>query len=377
MKLFEYEVKSLFRQYGIPVPLWHLVRNPKDATDVFRTMGGDIVLKSQVLSGGRGKAGAIRFCSTVDQVFQVSSQLLGSSILGKKVECLLIEEKIKPKEEYYMGITFDPRAGLPVLLMSRKGGVDIEEIPPCLVFSETINPLEGLPQFKARHVAKKASFPAKLYMPLGQIASQLYKLFVDKDAIVIEINPLVLTENEDLIAVDGKMDIDDDALIRHPEWEKRTFDGTDLEVKARQRGLHFVELDGDVGICGNGAGMMMTAMDLIVRHGGRPANFCEAGGAHARAGSGRGAIEWWRDATILVLSNPRVTRFLFNLVGGNQRGDEVAMGIVEALKDKDIPVAIRLSGTRQEEGRRILAEHGYKYYDTLEEAVQAIVRLGG
>jgi succinyl-CoA synthetase beta subunit len=245
---------------------------------------------------------------------------------------------------------------------------------PGLIFSEIIDPQEGLPQFKARSLAKKAGLPSSLYVKLGQIAAQLYEIFVAQDAIILEINPLVLTEGGELYAADGKMDLDDDALFRHPEWAARPFEGTEIEAKARGKNLRFVELEGDIGICGNGAGMMMTAMDLIVRKGGRPANFCEAGGAHAQAGSGRGAIEWWRDAVDLVLSNQKVTRLLFNLVGGNQRGDEVAQGIVEALRDKKIPAFIRLTGTNQEEGRSILAEHGFRSYDTLEEAVAALIQ---
>ena len=245
---------------------------------------------------------------------------------------------------------------------------------PSFICSATIDPLEGLPPFKARVLAKKASFPPQLYVRLGDIASQLYKLFVDKDAIVLEINPLALTEDGEIIAADGKMDMDEDALFRHPEWEKRPFDETDLEAKAQQKNLRFVELDGDIGVCGNGAGMMMTAMDLIVRSGGKPANFCEAGGRtpaldleEERSNGGETPSYW-------SCPIPRVTRLLFNLVGGNQRGDEVAMGIVEALKNKNIPAFIRLSGTKQEEGRKILADHGYKSYDTLEESVQAMVQ---
>lgn len=374
MRLFEFEVKNLFREYGIPAPAGYVVHTPQQAMEAFQKLKTPVVLKSQVLTGGRGKAGGIKFCSTADQVLRETSKLLRSTILDKKVETLLVEEKIPVKEEYYLGITFDPRAGLPILLMTPKGGMDIEEIPPSLVFSEIIEPLEGVPPFKARALAKKASFPSELYARLGDVASRLYTLFADKDVIVLEINPLVLTERGELIAADGKMDVDEDALYRHPAWEERPFDGTDLEARAHRKNLRFVELDGDIGICGNGAGMMMTALDLVVRSGGKPANFCEAGGAHARAGSGRGAIEWWREAILLVLSNPRVNRLLFNLVGGNQRGDEVAMGIVEALKDKKIPAFIRLSGTRQEEGKKILADHGHQTYDTLEEAVQALVQ---
>jgi len=374
MRLFEYEAKKLFCQCGIPVPQGRLVRSPQEAVEAFRELRNPAVLKSQVLAGGRGKAGGIRFCATADEAGQGAAELLNSFIQGKQADALLMEERIKIKEEHYMGITFEPRAGLPALLLSRKGGVDIEEMDPALIFSEIIDPQEGLPQFKARALAKKAGFPPSLYVKLGQIAAQLYGVFVAQEAIILEINPLVSREGGELCALDGKMDLDDDAFFRHPEWAGRPFEGTEIEARARRKNLRFVELEGDIGICGNGAGMMMTAMDLIVRKGGRPANFCEAGGAHAQAGSGRGAIEWWRDAVDLVLSNQKVTRILFNLVGGNQRGDEVARGIVEALRNKKIPAYIRLAGTNQEEGRSILAEHGFRSYETLEEAVAALIQ---
>jgi succinyl-CoA synthetase beta subunit len=258
MRLFEFEVKNLFREYGIPTPTGCVVHTPQQAMEAFEKQKNPVVLKCQVLTGGRGKAGGIKFCSTADQVLQETPKLLKSTILDKKVERLLVEEKIPVKEEYYLGITFDPRAGLPILLMTSKGGMDIEEIPPSLVFSEIIDPLEGVPPFKARALAKKASFPPELYARLGDVASRLYTLFVDKDVIVLEINPLVLTAQGELIAADGKMDVDEDALYRHPEWEGRPFDGTDLEARAYQKDLRFVELEGNIGICGNGAGMMMT-----------------------------------------------------------------------------------------------------------------------
>jgi succinyl-CoA synthetase beta subunit len=375
MRLFEYEVKEIFKKHGIPVPEGGLAKNPLEARRLAAALGTEVVIKAQVLSGGRGKAGGIRFAAAPDEVSQMAGLLLGEPLQGLRVNDVLVERRIPVDAEIYLGMAFDPRASLPVLMISMDGGVDIEEVPPHRLHSALVDPLDGLPEFRARQIALEAGVPRELLVPIGSIANKLFQIFQEMDAIILEINPLALTNKGQLVALDAKLEMDEDSLYRHPELsiDGRIPGETQVEALARKANLRYVELDGNIGICGNGAGMMMTAIDLVMRFGGKAANFCEAGGAHARAGSGAGAVQWWRQGVETVLANPRVKALLINVVGGNHRGDEVGQGIVEALAERKLPVVIRLSGTRQDEGRQILRQAGYHSYETLEEAAQAVV----
>ncbi len=375
MRLFEHEVKELFRRRGIPVPEGGVAKNRFEARRLAGELGVEVAIKAQILSGGRGKAGGIRFAANPDEASRMAGLLLGEHVQGLRVNEVLVETRIQVESEIYLGMAFDPSSSLPVLMISLDGGIDIEVVPPHRLHSSIVKPLEGLPEFRARQIAQEAGVPRKLLIPIGLIAHQLFHIFLEMDAIILEINPLARTRKGQIVALDGKLEMDEDALYRHPELsiEGRIPGETEVEALARRAKLSYVELDGNIGICGNGAGMMMTAIDLVMRYGGKAANFCEAGGAHARAGSGAGAVQWWCKAVETVLANPRVNALLINVVGGNHRGDEVAQGIVEALKERKLPVVIRLSGTRQEEGRQILERAGYHSWETLEEAARAVV----
>lgn len=382
MKLFEHEGKALLRRHGITVPESMLACSAAEAESAARELGGAVMIKAQVLAGGRGKAGGIQAARSDREAGAIAARLLGSELSGHKVERLLVERQTEFTRELYLAITIDAQSGQPLLLFSPKGGIDIEELATDdsgLLRSQTIDVLEGLQPYLMRRVAKEAGMPSELLTPLGDAASKLYRAFCSGDAAVAEINPLVITDTGALVALDAKFDIDDYALDRQKQWpvQEHLGDETPTEAQAREAGLTYVELDGSIGIAGNGAGLMMLTVDLVEQLAGRAANFCDAGGARARPGTGEDAIRWWKNVVAIVLSNPKVRVFLFNLHGGNHRGDEVAEGLIRGLREsgRDVPMVVRLSGTRQAEGRAILADAGIESYDTLEEVAGAAVAL--
>ena len=382
MKLFEHEGKALLKAQGIRVPEGLLAASRQEAESAARRLGGTVVVKAQVLSGSRGKAGGIQAAGTAAEAGVIASSLLHFGFAGHRVEELLIERRVPVAREFYLAVTIDSQRGQPLLLFSPEGGVDIEELAggdAGLLRSRSIDVLEGLQPYLMRGVAKEAGIEQGLSTALGDAAAELYGAFCAADASVAEINPLVLTESGELLALDAKFDIDDYALDRHPEWPLAAHLGDEsaTEAQARRAGLTYVELDGDIGIAGNGAGLMMLTVDLVEKFGGKATNFCDAGGARARPGTGEGAITWWTDVVSIVLGNPKVRVFLFNLHGGNHRGDEVAEGLIRGLRQsgRDVPMVVRLSGTRQSEGRRILAAAGIESFDTLEEVAHAAVAL--
>lgn len=382
MKLFEHEGKELLRTQGIKVPEAMLAFSVADTESAARELGGPVMVKAQVLSGGRGKAGGIQAAANGREAGAIASRLLGSHLSGHKVEKLLIEEHTPIARELYLAITIDAQSGQPLLLFSPHGGVDIEDLAAGdtgLLRSHSVDLLEGLQPYLMRRVAKEAGLGSSLLTPLGDVAAKLYGAFRAADAAVAEINPLVLTNEGGLVALDAKFDIDDYALHRQRQWPVRDHLGDEsaTEARARETGLTYVELDGTIGIAGNGAGLMMLTVDLVEQIGGKAANFCDAGGARARPGTGEGAIRWWTNVVSIVLSNPKVRVFLFNLHGGNHRGDEVAQGLIRGLRriERNVPMVVRLSGTRQAEGRDILAAAGIDSYDTLEGVADAAVAL--
>lgn len=382
MRLFEHEGKQVLQRFGIKTPVGCIATTSQEVKEATAALGKPVVIKSQVLSGGRGKAGGIKFAANPEEAKAASEELLGKFIKGEVVKRLLIEEQLTIAKEFYMGFTIDSVAAEPIFLMSPEGGIDIEEInklAPQKVGRRLIDMAEGFSSYMVREMGAEIGIKGKDLVILGDTAYKLYRAFLDYDALIAEINPLVLTNVGEMLAADAKFELDDDAAARHPEFtiEGRIEGETDLEKRARQQGIRYLELDGNIGIAGNGAGLMMTTVDVVEKYGGRAANFVDAGGARAVPGSGEAAIDWWDSVIQIVLANPKVKVFFFNLHGGNHRGDEVAQGIIRALKKskRHIPVVIRLSGTRQEEGRAILTRHGYNSFASLDEAAKAAAHL--
>jgi len=380
MRLFEYEAKELFKKFDIPVPPGRLVRDAGEAVEAFAQAGRPVVIKPQVLSGGRGKAGIIRFCNDRESVAGEAADLIGRNVQGEPIASLLIEEKIDGVlQEYYLGFTIDPSQEVPVMLISREGGVEIESIPDEEIHRFLIPAVGAFsPEAVESRLEEKGFFPSmESKGEFMRILACLYEAFRSYDGLLTEINPLVFRDNGRWIALDAKFEMDDNAVVKHPEYG---FDGripneTSSEKAARQRNLSYCELGGDVGVCGNGAGSMMMTIDLLEQHGVKAANFCDGGGQFSQAGSGRTAVTRWKDAVSIILSNPRVRMLLVNVNAGNQRCDEVADGVLEALEDRKVPALFRINGPHQEEGRRKLKERGYESFESSEEIVAAAAEM--
>jgi len=372
MKLHEYQSKQIFHKYGIPIPKGRIASTALEAKHIAEELSGNVVVKSQVLVGGRGKAGGIRLARTPEEAEEVASQILAMEIKGLPVRKVLVDEAANIESEIYLGITNDRAARKPVMMASAAGGIEIEEvarISPEKIIKIHIDPLLGLRDYQARDIASGIDLSRHHWKVFGQIATALWKTYQDHDATLAEINPLVITTNNKLVALDGKMLIDDNALFRHPDLaEMRDLDAeADSEIEARKYGLSFIKLDGNIGCMVNGAGLAMTTMDIIKLYGGSPANFLDIGGG---AGSDKVAA-----ALRIILADANVQAVLFNVFGGITRCDEVAKGIISALKEvkSEIPMIIRLVGTNAEEGRKILASQNMTTARTLVEAAQLVV----
>ena len=334
------------------------------------------MIKAQVLVAGRGKAGGIKPASNPDEAFEVAKTLLAMTIKGEKVAKVLVEQKLASKHERYLSIVVDRSSRCYTLLCSTEGGVDIEQIAlqsPEKIIRHKIEPLIGLQPFESRLVARRLGYSGKQMNQLTSVISKLYEIMLDYDAELIESNPLIETENGELVAADLRILLDDNSLFRHQKFLERmkTFepDMTDLEVKAREKDLAYVELDGDVGIIGNGAGLVMATLDMILDYKGKPANFCDVGGGASE--------ERIASALEIVLANPRVKVLLINIMGGITRCDDVARAILDIQKKMGItkPMVIRLVGTNEEEGQRILAAANIPSLNSMEEAAAKAVEL--
>ncbi|MCJ7626295.1 MAG: ADP-forming succinate--CoA ligase subunit beta [Anaerolineaceae bacterium] len=367
MKLHEYQSKSIFSEYKIPIPKGRVTSNAFDAKQIAADLGERVIIKSQVLVGGRGKAGGIRLVKNHKQVEDIATQILGMDIKGLSVRKILIEEAINIDREIYIGITNDRGQQKPILMVSAEGGVEIEETAknkPEKIIRTHINPFLGLQDFQIRNIAEAIDLPHNLWRHFIQISHGLWKVFNENDATLAEINPLVITDEQTLMALDGKIVIDDNALFRHPELsERRDNDVEDpVENEARKYGLSYIKLDGEIGCMVNGAGLAMATMDIIKHFGGSPANFLDIGGG---ASSEKVSV-----AFRTILADSDVKTILVNIFGGITRCDEVANGIMNAYRETntDLPMIVRLVGTNSEEGNKILNDARVITAETLVEA---------
>jgi len=372
MKLHEYQSKQIFARNGIPIPKGRVTATASEAKQIAEELGGRVVIKSQVLVGGRGKAGGIRLAKSPQEAEELATQILSMEIKGLPVRKVLVDKAANIETEIYLGITNDRAARRPVMMASDAGGVEIEQVAretPEKIIKVHIDPLLGLRDYQARDIAASIDLPRDHWRAFGEIAHALWRTYESNDATLAEINPLVITAEKHLVALDGKMVIDDNALFRHPEIaEMRDIDvEARAETEARKYGLSFIKLDGQIGCMVNGAGLAMATMDIIKFFGGEPANFLDIGGG---AGSEKVAA-----ALKIILSDPNVKAILFNIFGGITRCDEVARGIVAALADFDtrVPMVVRLVGTNAEEGRQILAEAHMITAETLADAAQKAI----
>jgi succinyl-CoA synthetase beta subunit len=373
MKLLEYQAKEVLSSLGIAIPPGRVARTPDEAAAACAELG-PIAVKAQVPVGGRGKAGGIKLAGTPDEARAAAQQIIGMDIKGFKVPLVYCETALDIEREIYLGFTVDRDARANILMLSAKGGMDIEQVAeqsPESIARLYPNPWRGPLDFELNQLVFEAGL-GDLARPLVGLMKKLYRAIPELDAVTAEINPLVITKKGEVVAGDAKLETDENSAWRHKDLEERygsVLEGDPYEVEAKKRGLTYVSLDGDVGIIGNGAGLCMSTLDLVQRAGGRAANFCDIGGG-AKA-------EVVENALAVILMNPRVKGILINVFGGITRGDEVAKGIViarDSLQMK-LPLVVRLSGTREEEGRAILRQHGIGPGASAWEAAQKIVEL--
>ena len=372
MKLHEYQSKQVFSKYGIPIPKGRIAVTASEARQIAEELGGRVVIKSQVLVGGRGKAGGIRLVKNAKEAEEAAAQILSMEIKGLPVHKVLVDEAANIDQEIYLGITNDRASSRPVIMASASGGVDIEVVAretPEKIIKVYIDPLLGFRDFQARDIAIGMDLAREYWRDFNEIAIGLWKVYVASDATLAEINPLVITKDKRLLALDGKILIDDNALFRHADLaEMRDIDSeVPSEIEARKYGLSFIKLDGNIGCMVNGAGLAMTSMDIIKLFGGEPANFLDIGGG--------ASSEKVSAAFRIIMSDPNVKAVLINIFGGITRADEVARGILAAQKEvkTDVPMVVRLVGTNAEEGRKLLADARMLTAETLADAAHKAV----
>lgn len=376
MKIHEYQAKDILAHYGVPIQPGRVAYTPDEAEAIARELGGPVVIKAQVYVGGRGKAGGIQFGDTPEQARAAASKVLGMDIKGLTVEKVLVVSKINIQEEYYLGIILDRKSQAPIVMVSKEGGIDIEEVAaktPEKIIKQPIDMRWGLRPFEARDILARAGLPHQVIGKGGAILTALARAFIESDASLAEINPLVLTSEGQVQAADAKILIDDNGLFRQKEYAlwAESEESNPLEYEARQEGLTYVKLDGNVGIIGNGAGLVMTTLDMVARVGGKPANFLDIGGG-AKA-------EVMYKALSFVARDPQVKGILVNIFGGITRGEEVAKGVIMAQAElpEGMPIVVRLSGTGAEEGKALLKDAGFDWGKDMREAAQKIVAAVG
>jgi len=372
MKLHEYQSKQIFAKYGVPIPKGRVAATAAEAKQIASELGGRVVIKSQVLVGGRGKAGGIKVANNPNEAEQHASQILAMEIKGLPVRKVLVDEAAGIEQEIYLGITNDRAAKKPVIMASAAGGVDIEEVAattPEKIIKMHVDPLLGIKDYQTRDIAAGIDLPREHWKAFSSILKGLWQAYLESDATLAEINPLVITDDKRLAALDGKMLIDDNALFRHQDLaDMRDIDEeAPSETEARRYGLTFIKLDGNIGCMVNGAGLAMATMDITKYFGGSPANFLDIGGG---AGADKVAA-----AMRIILDDPNVKAILINIFGGITRCDEVAKGIITAMEEvkPKVPMVVRLVGTNAEEGRELLANANMITAETLADAAQKAV----
>lgn len=366
MKLFEYMAKEIFKNNGIPVPKGQVFTQAEQTAD-FVAQTGLVAIKSQILSGGRGKAGGIKFADSPQEAVAKAGELFATELKGLKVDTILVEEKIKIETEIYLAITVDGAKRKPILLASMAGGVDIEQVPEDKLIKRLIDVSIGLNSYATREITRQLGLNGQIAKEASEIMLNLYRIFRKYDAELVEINPMVIA-NGHVLAADAKMTIDDEAAFRYREDVPIVEDRTPSEKKARDLGISYVELDGEIGVMANGAGITMATLDLIQEFGSSPRNFMDAGGGASEEATAK-ALE------ILMETKPKA--LLINIFGGITRCDDVARAFVKVKNSMDIqiPVVIRLVGTNEETGIAILQENGINSYKKIDEAVRKIVAL--
>jgi len=375
MDLLEYQGKQLFARHGVPVPAGKPATTVDEAVAAAQEIGFPCVVKAQVLIGGRGKAGGIKVAKDADEAREHATAILGMDIKGHTVHEVWIEEASDIAEEYYASIVFDRAAKAPLFMLSTQGGMDIEEVAesdPTAIARLHVDPLLGFQAFHGRRLAYEAGLPADVIRPVGALLAKLYEAFTAEEAMLVEVNPLTVLSDRSVKALDAKVTLDGNSLFRHADNAALRNVGAEDEQEqmAKGRGLTYVKLDGDIGILGNGAGLVMSTLDVVSQFGGKPANFLDAGGG-SKAEAITSAVE-------VILSDPKVKAVLFNIFGGITRCDEVANGLVEAFKqlNPQVPFVVRLDGTNDVEGRRIVAEANLpnvQTASTMNEAAEKVV----
>ncbi len=384
MKIHEYQAKALFNQVGIPVPKGGIAGSAADAAQVAETLGGyPVIVKAQIHAGGRGKGGGVKLAHSREEVTSLAGDIIGMNLVthqtgpgGRRVQNVLVEQGLDIEKELYLGMVPDRATAKIVIMASEAGGMDIEKVAeetPEKIIKVSIDPLVGIHPYHCREAAFGLNLPASVIKSFQQLVSNLYKLFIAYDCSLVEINPLVITRDERLLALDAKVNIDDNALFRHKEiWELRDLNEEDpLEIEASKYNLNYINLDGNVGNMVNGAGLAMATMDIIKLAGAEPANFLDVGGG--------ASAEMVENGFRIILSDENVKGILINIFGGILRCDVLAEGVVQAAKKTgiDVPVVVRMEGTNVEEGRRILAESGLNLITAvdLKDAAQKVAEL--
>ncbi len=366
MKVHEYQAKSILARYGVAVPRGEVTDNPADAREIAKRLGGRAVVKAQIHAGGRGKGGGVKLAKDPEEAYALAKSILGMTLVtpqtgpqGRVVKKVFVEEALDIDRELYLGVTLDRSKGLPSMMASKFGGMEIEEVAAkdaTAIVREPIDPSLGMFPFQARKLAFALGLSGESFKKGTAFLQALFRAYADTDASLAEINPLLVTKAGDVLALDAKMNFDDNALFRHPEIkEMRDLDEEDpLEVEASKYGLNYIKLDGNVGCMVNGAGLAMATMDLVKLAGGEPANFLDVGGGATE--------EQVKNAFRIILSDKNVKAILINIFGGIMRCDIIAKGVVAAVREMGLatPVVVRLEGTNVDEGKRILRESGLK-----------------
>jgi succinyl-CoA synthetase beta subunit len=386
MKIHEYQAKELLRKYGVAVPRGLVARSPEEAYHAAKELATDVVVvKAQIHAGGRGKGGGVKLARSADEAQEIARQMLGMRLVthqtgpeGREVRVLLVEEGLPIEKEFYLGIVLDRASSRPVFMASSAGGMEIEEVAaktPELILRETIDPAVGFRPFQARKLAFGLGLPAQLVNQAAKFMQALYNAYEQTDASLVEINPFLLTKDGRLFALDAKINFDDNALFRHPDFAslRDLNEEEPLEIEASKFDLNYIKLDGNIACMVNGAGLAMATMDIIKLAGGEPANFLDVGG-----GASQQRVE---AAFRILLADENVRAVLINIFGGIVRCDMVARGVVEAAKNigVKVPVVVRLEGTNVEEGQRVLRESGLNFTvaDGMKDAAEKVVALAG